>query len=113
MVELKSCVRFRCLPKEFMPVLRVLLKAGEQQGFIPVITGASYEDYPQYSYHDLGYAWDVRISNVPDPLGFACQLRLELGIVDPLYRVVYGDINHTDHIHIEYRIDKAAVRTGG
>ena len=106
MIELKDCVRFRCLPQEILPVLKELNAAGETQGFVPVITGAAYENYPEGSYHELGYAWDVRISNVPDRLEFACRLNNNLGIVDPRYRVVYGDENHTDHIHIEYRFNK-------
>jgi hypothetical protein len=102
-IGLKECVRFRHIPAEFIPVAQALLSCAKVQGFEPVITGASYENYPKGGYHDLGYGWDVRTRNVPSPLDFACCLCNQLGIVDPLYYIRYGDKDHTDHIHIAYR----------
>lgn len=105
-VALKACVRFRHLPSELLPVLECLLSEGKRQGFTPTITGAAYEDYPEGGYHARGYAWDVRTRGVPDPLALACNLKSTLRNRSCKYAVLYGRRDHTDHIHIAYRIDK-------
>jgi len=84
----------------------VLYAAASMQKTEATITGAAYEEYKKGSYHDKGYAWDVRIQGIPHPLLYVCQIRSALANIDPRFRVVYGDANHTDHIHIEYRHDQ-------
>jgi len=113
MVELKECVRFKCIPDEFFDVCEVLKECAGVQGAVPTITGASYEDYPKGSYHDKGYAWDIRVEGIPEPLAYACCLRTQLKSISEKYRVVYGDVDHTDHIHIEFRYDKKNLSEDG
>jgi hypothetical protein len=105
-INLKECVRFKHLPKEFVPVMEALLSCSSAQGKEPTITGASFEDYPAGGYHDKGYAWDVRTFDIFKPFEYACCIYNQLRVVDPLYYILYGDKRHTDHIHIAYRIDK-------
>jgi len=104
-ILLLETTRFKCITESFVVLANELLKAGEEGGFVPWITGASYEQYPTGGYHDLGYAWDIRIHNVKDPLRFACALRTNLYAISDRFRVVYGNKDHTDHIHVEYRFD--------
>jgi len=84
----------------------VLRDAAEEQKTEATITGAAYEEYKKGSYHDRGYAWDVRIDGIPHPLLYVCEIRSALKHIDSRFRVVYGDANHTDHIHIEYKYDQ-------
>ena len=105
-IELKDCVRFRRLPYELMAVIYAVLQAAEEQSITPVITGASYEDYPAGGYHNLGYAWDVRTRGVPDPRRYADSIGRFLRAVHPLYLVRYGDATHLDHIHIAYQYNR-------
>lgn len=113
MVGLKPCVRFKFIPFEFLDLCVVLKECARDQGKTPTITGASYENYPKGSYHDKGYAWDVRVEGIPDNLAYACGLRMSLKAIDERYRVVYGDVDHTDHIHIEFRYDKKLSKKDG
>ena len=53
----------------------------------------------------MGYAWDIRIDGIPYPLQYVCEIRSILLDIDKRFRVVFGDTNHTDHIHVEYRYD--------
>jgi len=105
MVRVKDCVRFKCLPRQFLIVWEVLYSAAAMQKTEATITGAAYEEYKKGSYHDRGYAWDVRIEGIPHPLLYVCEIRCALKQIDWRYRVVYGDAKHTDHIHVEYRYD--------
>ena len=105
MVHLKDCVRFLCLPLQFRVMCDMLEEAAKHQQVEPTITGAAYENYPKGSYHAKGYAWDIRTTGIPDPFLYACTIRGYLVDIDRRYRVVYGDSNHTDHIHIEFRFD--------
>ena len=105
MVRVKDCVRFKCIPRQFLTVWEVLYSAAAMQKTEATITGAAYEEYKKGSYHDRGYAWDVRITSIPHPLQYVCEIRSALANIDPRYRVVYGDASHTDHVHIEYRHD--------
>lgn len=107
-VNIKDTVRFKHIPDAFIDLHTILEEAAEEQNKIATITGASYEAYKKGSYHDRGYAWDIRINNIPDPFRYACGIRRALIEIDERYRVVYGDANHTDHIHIEYRYDRKA-----
>jgi len=106
MVRVKECVRFKCIPRQFLILWEVLHGAAAMQKTEATITGASYEKYKKGSYHDRGYAWDVRIQGIPHPLQYVCEIRCALVNIDPRFRVVYGDANHTDHVHIEYRHDQ-------
>jgi len=106
MVRVKDCVRFKCLPRQFLTVWEVLYAAASMQKTEATITGAAYEEYKKGSYHDRGYAWDVRIQGISHPLKYVCEIRSALKQIDWRYRVVYGDAKHTDHIHIEYRYDQ-------
>lgn len=107
MILIKSCVRFKSLPEEFIDVWEALREAGKAQNRNVTITGAAYEKYEKGSYHDKGYAWDVRITNIPDKIAFVCLIYFRLINIDERYRIVYGDANHTDHVHIEYQHDRA------
>jgi len=107
MVRVKDCVRFKCIPRQFLTLWEVLYSAANMQGVEATITGAAYEEYKKGSYHDKGYAWDVRIQEIPHPLQYVCEIRCALERIDWRYRVVYGDAKHTDHIHVEYRYDQA------
>jgi len=95
-------VRFRYIPYEMVVMFDALLACGKVQGVQPVITGASYEDYPEDKIHGQGYAIDVRTSNLPDAKGFAEGLDKVLGSLSPHYKVLYGDSGHLNHIHIGY-----------
>ena len=111
-VNVKECVRFKHIPIEFLDLWETLFLAAKDQGKVATITGASYENYPKGSYHEKGYAWDVRVTDIPDPFLYACTIRSLLVKIDERWRVVYGDSNHTDHIHIEFRFDmKISKRT--
>lgn len=105
-VNIKDTVRFRHMPRAFIILWEVLVNAAKRQKITATITGASYEQYKKGSYHERGYAWDVRIKDIPYPLLYVCDIRSDLADIDERYRVVYGDTNHTDHIHIEYRYDQ-------
>lgn len=106
MILIKSCVRFKCIPEEFFDVWEALREAGKAQNRNVTITGAAYEKYEKGSYHDQGYAWDVRISNIPDRLAFVFFIYDRLIKIDERYRIVYGNADHIDHIHIEYQYDR-------
>ena len=106
MVQLKECVRFRFIPIEFLDLCEALSECAGAQGKQPTITGAAYEDYPKNSYHQKGYAWDIRIADIPNPLEYACCLCSRLKEISNQYRLLFGDEQHTDHIHIEFRYDK-------
>lgn len=101
------CVQFKMLPPSFILVLAVLSQAGEKYNCAPCITGAAYEHYSSDSYHGKGYAWDVRVKDVEEPFSYAVFIMLELKKASTRFRVLYGDKDHTDHIHIEYRYDIA------
>lgn len=101
-IQIKGCVRFKIIPFEMLAVFKALILAGESQGVDPVITGASYENYPIGKVHDRGYAVDVRTSNLPNPAAFAISVSIQLGAVSPYYVVLYGDRQHCDHIHIGF-----------
>ena len=107
-VNIKDTARFKHMPLALVYLLDVLVQAARNQGIVATITGASYEAYKKGSYHDRGYAWDVRIKDIPHSLAYVCFIRSTLKDIDEKYRVVYGDANHTDHIHIEYRYDRKA-----
>ena len=101
-IKIGPATVFRCIPFEMLIAMYELLYAGELQNIEPVITGAADEHYPVGKVHDRGYAIDVRTSNLPDPQKFADQLSDRLGVVDPHFKVLYGDPAHLDHIHIGY-----------
>ena len=66
-----------------------------------VITGIQNEDYPLYKSHHMGFALDVRATNLEDPRKFADRLRSLLGIYHPKdLKVLFGDEDHLDHIHV-------------
>lgn len=108
MILIKECVRFKHIPEEFIDVWEALREAGAKQKISPTITGASYENYKKGSYHDKGWAWDVRISDIPDKLAFVFFVYDRLIKIDRRYRIVYGNADHIDHIHIEYQFDRKA-----
>lgn len=99
----KECVRFKLIPRAFMIVVNVLLQAGLKFREEIVLTGVSYEDYPPEGIHNQGYAWDVRTWNWKHPDTVVSWITKHLVSVDHRYRTVYGDENHLDHVHIEYR----------
>jgi len=95
-------VRFRYIPYEMVVMFDALLAAAKVQGVQPVITGAAYEDYPEGKVHSEGYGLDVRASNLPDPQGFAEGLQYALDSLSPHYKVLYGEGEHKNHIHIGF-----------
>ena len=102
LIQVLKNVRFKAIPYEMVAMFDALLAVGRVQGVQPVITGASYENYPVGKVHDQGYAIDVRTSNIPDVKGFVEGLRYTLGSLSPRYKVLYGDPTHLDHIHIGF-----------
>lgn len=95
-------VRFKIIPYEMVAMFDCLLALGKALNVEPVITGAAYEDYPEGKVHDQGYGLDVRTANLPEPKDFADQLKRLLRAVSPHYKVLYGDEQHLDHIHIGF-----------
>ena len=102
LIQVLENVRFKVIPYEMVVMFDALLACGKVQGFQPVITGASDENYPVGKVHDQGYAIDVRTSNIPDVKAFVEGLHNCLGSLSPRYKVLYGDPSHLDHIHIGF-----------
>lgn len=70
-----------------------------------VITGIQGEDYPKGRSHQLGYAVDVRTKGIENPRVFARRLSSVLGIYNPKdVKVLYGDPQHLDHIHVGIKL---------
>jgi len=101
-IKIESQVRFKIIPFEMFKMFEVILSAAEEQGVEPTITGAAFEDYPKGKVHDQGYAIDVRVSDIPDPHLYADHIEQYLRAVSPHYKVLYGDPQHLDHIHIGF-----------
>lgn len=95
-------VQFKLIPVEMLDMFYSILNAAATQGVEPVITGAAGPEYPDGKVHDAGYAIDVRSSNLPSADTFAADVATYLGAVSPHYKVLYGDAEHTDHIHIGF-----------
>lgn len=104
-IGLLPVVRFKHIPRAFLILVDAMLAAEDEFGITAYITGAAYEDYPEGGLHDQGYAWDIRIHNVADRVGYVCFLYTRLHSLDERFRIVYGDKDHTDHVHIEYRVE--------
>ena len=102
LIQVEKNVRFKYIPYEMVVMFDALLACGKVQGVQPVITGAAYEDYPEDKVHGEGYALDVRASNLPDPKGFVEGLNKCLRAVSPHYKVLFGDEEHKNHIHIGF-----------
>lgn len=100
-------VQFKMITPSLITLFIVLSQAGEMFGCVPMITGAAYETYNPKGYHGQGFAWDVRSKDVKEPFEYAAYILKELKSVSTRYRVVYGNKDHTDHIHVEYRYDIA------
>ena len=94
--------RFKVIPYEMVVMFDALLACGKVHGVQPVITGAAYENYPKGKVHDQGYALDVRVRGLKDPAAFASGLRHALRAVGSHYKVLYGDPEHRNHIHIGF-----------
>lgn len=95
-------VHFKHIPWEMVDMFRAVLLAAESQGVRAIITGAAGKAYPKGKVHAEGYGIDVRTSGIPDPGGFAGDIRRTLRAVSPHYVVLYGDEQHLDHIHIGF-----------
>jgi len=102
LIQVEGNVRFRYIPYEMVVMFDAILACGKVQGVQPVITGASFEDYPLNKVHAEGYAIDLRTKGLPDARGFAQGLDKVLGSLSPKYKVLYGDVGHLDHIHIGF-----------
>ena len=102
LIQVEKNVRFKYIPYEMVVMFDAILACGKVQGVQPVITGASYEDYPLNKVHAEGYAIDVSIRNIVDARGFANGLYKCLGSLSLKYKVLYGDVGHLDHIHIGF-----------
>lgn len=101
-IQIAKNVRFKKIPFEMIAMFDAISKAAAKQGCEPTITGAAYESYPKGKVHDRGYAIDVRTFDIPDPLAYAEDITIRLGSLSPHYTVLYGDVGHTDHIHIGF-----------
>ena len=106
-ILLLDTVKFKMITPSLLFLLTILSQAGDQFGCIPTITGAAFESYSIKGYHGKGYAWDIRTKDVKDPFGYAAWIMIELKKVSKRFRIVYGNADHTDHIHVEYRFDEA------
>ena len=102
LIQVETNVRFKYIPYEMVVIFDALLACGKVQGVQPVITGASYEDYPLNKVHAEGYAIDLRTEGLPDARGFAQGLDKVLRSLSAHYKVLYGDVGHLDHIHIGF-----------
>jgi len=101
-IKIKPQVRFKIIPFEMINMFDAILFAAEKQGVEPTITGAAFEDYPKGKVHDKGYAIDIRVIGIPDPKAYADEIERILRAVSPHYKVLYGDKQHLDHIHIGF-----------
>jgi len=101
-IKIEPNVVFRIIPHEVIKMLSCILMAADFQDCDPTITGASDEHYPKGKVHDKGYAIDIRVSDIPDPKQYAEDIRECLRAVSPHYKVLYGDPEHLDHIHIGF-----------
>jgi len=79
-----------------------VLSAGSDQGMCPEITGAGNENYPEGKVHAEGYAIDVAVKKIPDIPRFVLYTTEFLGLLNPHYKVLWGDDEHLDHIHIGF-----------
>jgi hypothetical protein len=101
-IDVAPGVVFTKIAVEMIDVLIELDAISDAYGFRPVITGAGDTQYPKGKVHDMGYAIDVRTSNIKHPKRFVDDLREALGFLSPHYVVLYGDPAHKDHIHIGF-----------
>jgi len=101
-IKIEPQVRFKIIPFEMIKMFEAILFAAGNQGVEPTITGAAFEKYPKDKVHDQGYAIDVRVSDIPDRREYAHDIMRLLGAVSPHYKVLYGDKQHLDHIHIGF-----------
>lgn len=105
-IGLLPVVRFKHVPRAFLVLIDAMLSAEAEFGLDAYITGAAYEKYPKGELHDQGFAWDIRIHNIEDRVGYVCFLHTRLKSVDSRFHILYGDVEHTDHIHVEYRLNE-------
>ena len=104
-VEIKDVARLKVINWQFVEVCNVVCNVFDEQNVVPVLTGASYEDYPAGSDHAMGLAWDWRIWDLVDvPLAVG-RIYLELFSVSDAFYVLYGDPDHIDHFHVGYNPD--------
>ena len=101
-LTIRDNVVFRIMPFEMLGMFDAVLSAGCYQGICAEITGAGNEDYPKGKVHAQGYAIDVAVKNIPDIKRFVLYLNEFLGLLNPHYKVLYGDDAHLDHIHIGF-----------
>ena len=101
-LKINGSVRFLFIPFEMIQMFDAVLSAGCDQGIQPVITGAGNEDYPKGKVHAMGYGLDIGIKNIPDIKRFVLYIEEFLGLLDPHYKVLWGDDEHLDHIHIGF-----------
>lgn len=102
LLQISENTRFKVIPYEMVIMFDALLACGKVHKVQPVITGASYENYPKGKVHDQGYGIDVGVKNLSNPKGFAADIKRVLGSLSPHYKVLYGDKKHLDHIHIGF-----------
>jgi len=101
-LNVRDNVVFRIIPFEMLGMFDAVLSAGCDQGVCVEITGAGNEDYPKGKVHAEGYAIDVSVQNIPDIHRFVLYTIEFLGLLNPHYKVLYGDDEHLDHIHIGF-----------
>lgn len=92
------------IPDEMMIVLKHIGMIGSMMGIVPTITGAAQSYYPAGKVHRQGYAYDIRVYDMPKADEFAKALRKELASVSKHYVVLWrdNDENHIDHIHVGF-----------
>jgi len=102
LITIRDNVRFEIIPFEMLGMFDAVLSAGCDQGINVEITGAGNENYPKGKVHAEGYAIDVSVQNIPDIERFVLYLNEFLGLLNPHYKVLWGDAGHLDHIHIGF-----------
>lgn len=112
MIRVLETTRFKIIPREFLILCPVLEEAYSKQGCDVVITGASYEKYEKGSYHDRGYAWDIRTHNLRDVNDAFAEINTQLKENSILWYMLYENEKGNEHFHIAYKYDKNLVSAG-
>ena len=108
-VNCKTGVWFKFINIEFLWAAQVVCRVFEKYNVSTWITSACDSKHASNSFHYDGMAWDFRIWGVDNPqtpqdevMDAAKLIRAELHTISPRFRVIYGDPQHLDHIHVEF-----------
>ena len=112
MIQVKRGVEFKIIPDCFAVLCRVLEEVYHSQNTFAMITGAGYENYEVGSYHDRGFAWDVRTTNLQYPQNAIYAIRRKLEKDSSCWYLKYEEEKNNEHLHIAYKYDKYPVSPG-